>query len=100
LLNTLALPTFHIVLHTAGITVGRRHPKLHGSPEQYSPYALRQMGLLAHLPAPSFSVDATPSTDIVATRVQHILEKKVFRVQEISAEKAEVQGMEHVSGVL
>jgi hypothetical protein len=57
------------------------------------------MGLLAHLPAPSFPVDATPSADAVATRVRSLLEKKVFRVQEMHAERAEIQGMEHVAGV-
>jgi hypothetical protein len=90
LLTSLALPTFHVVLHTTGVTVGRRHPSLHATPEQFSVHALRQMGLLAHLPAPCFNVDATMSADIVAARVQNILEKKVFRVQTVAAEKAEV----------
>lgn len=46
MLATLKLPTFHVVLHTAGVTVGRRHPTLHLNPEEFSQFALRQMGLL------------------------------------------------------
>ena len=100
MLAPLTMPAFHIVLHTTGVTVGRRHPTLHTTPEQYSPHALRQMGLLAHLPSPLFHVDATASPDTLCARVQNILARRVFRVQELQAEKAEVQGMEHVSGVL
>ena len=100
LLAPLALPAYHIVLHTTGVTVGRRHPTQHTSPEQYSPHALRQMGLLAHLPSPLFHVDATAAPDVVCTKVQGVLTRKIFRVQHLQAEKAEVQGMEHVSGVL
>jgi hypothetical protein len=99
LLTTLPLPTFHIVLHTSGVTVGRRHPTLHHTPEAFSPHALRQMGLLAHLPAPSFPIDATPEAAIVAERVQRLLGQRAFRVQAATVEKAEINGMEHVSGV-
>ncbi len=90
LLAPLTLPAFHIVLHTTGVTVGRRHPTLHTSPEQQSPHALRQMGLLAHLPSPLFHVDATAAPDVVCSRVQGVLARKVFRVQQLQAEKAEV----------
>ena len=93
LLAPLTLPAFHIVLHTTGVTVGRRHPTLHATPEQHSPHALRQMGLLAHLPSPIFHMDATAAPAAVCTRVQGILSRKVFRVQQVQAEKAEVQGI-------
>ncbi len=68
-LAPLTLPAFHIVLHTTGVTVGRRHPTLHTTPKQHSPHALRQMGLLAHLPSPTFHVDATAAPEVVCTRV-------------------------------
>lgn len=40
-LSSLTLPDVTIALHTSGVTVGRRHPLWHTSPEQYSPHALQ-----------------------------------------------------------
>lgn len=57
------------------------------------------MGLLAHLPAPCFHIDATPSPEHVGTRVCQLLAKKVFKVGSAHVEKAELLGMEHLSGV-
>ena len=85
-LAPLTLPDLHLVLHTAGITVGKRHPQAHTAPELHSPVALRQMAQLQHLPPPTFYIDATPQPHVVATRAINILDRKVFHVQPVHAQ--------------
>lgn len=85
------MPDLHIVLHTSGVAVGRRHPLHRGDPEVYSPVALRQMAHLHLTPQPAFFVDATSSPAHVAKRVCTLLDSKVFKVSE-----AQIEGMEHL----
>ncbi len=48
-LARLTLPHLTLVLHTSGVTVGRRHPTARGKPEEYSSLALQQMQALQHI---------------------------------------------------
>ena len=43
LLAPLKLPDFTIILSTSGVEIGRRFRAWAGTPEEYSPHALRQM---------------------------------------------------------
>lgn len=42
-LAPLKLPDFTVILTTSGVEIGRRHRSWEGTPEEYSPHALRQM---------------------------------------------------------
>lgn len=90
-LAPLTLPDLTIVLHTAGRTVGARHPLHRSQPDQYSPTALSQMQHLHLVDDPAFHVDATADPSTVCKRVQRLLSARVFRVCE-----AELEGMQHL----
>lgn len=89
-LAPLDLPHLHIVLHTSGVAVGRRHPHFRDDAESYSPVALRQMTHLNLLPRPCFYVDASVTPPLVAKRCLAVLDQKVFRV-----DSATLDGLEH-----
>lgn len=91
-LAPLDLPHLHVVLHTSGVAIGRRHPHFRDDPESYSPLALRQMTHLNLLARPCFFVDASVAPPLVAKRAIAVLEKKVFRV-----DSATLDGLEHLT---
>lgn len=88
----LTLPELTIVLHTAGRTVGLRHPLYHDSPETFSPAACEQMRALDFLPGSFRHVDATPIPPAICRRVKALLDSKVFEASE-----AAIDGMEHLA---
>ena len=91
-LAQLTLPELTIVLHTAGRTVGLRHPLYHDSPETFSPAACEQMRALDFLPGSFRHVDATPIPPAICRRVKALLDSKVFEASE-----AAIDGMEHLA---
>lgn len=89
-LTPLVHPDLTIVLHTAGTTVGKRHPAFHDNPEAWGAIALDQMRALDFQSGPYRHVDATASPQAIVRHVTKLLESKVFHVQ------TAFDGMEHL----
>ena len=92
-LAALCLPDLTVVLTCSGWEVGRQGSPLTGTTiETIAITALTHMRELALMPGPQVTVDTTLSPpDVVASKVDVAIRRKLFRVLSVHVEEAAVQ---------